>query len=127
MITIVLVDDQPSTRAVLRLRLELEADITVIGETGNNDAVAQVVALSPDVVILDVATSMHGGSSVTSLLRALAAMTTVIVFSLYDDPVTRALARSAGAFAVISKHDPDDHVLAVIRAATDPQALPKSI
>src|SRR5690348_7191002 len=100
MITVVLVDDQSSTRAVLRLRLELEADITVVGETGIDDGtVAQVVALSPDIVILDVATPMRDESSVTSLLRTLASRSAVIVFSLYDDPVTRSLAMEAGAWA----------------------------
>jgi len=127
MISVVLVDDQPSTRAVLRLRLELEADISVTGETENNDdTVAQVVALSPDVVILDVAMPIRDGSSITTLLRTLAMRSAVIVFSLYDDPATRALALAAGAWAVISKHETDDCVLAEIRAAADPQAYPRS-
>src|SRR5262249_53567864 len=36
MIRVYLVDDQPATRAVLRLRLELEADLVVVGESGND-------------------------------------------------------------------------------------------
>jgi DNA-binding NarL/FixJ family response regulator len=67
MIRIVLVDDQPATRAVLRLRLELEADLVVVGESGNDhDTITQVRAVTPDVVIVD---------AVTVLLAAIRAAT----------------------------------------------------
>jgi DNA-binding NarL/FixJ family response regulator len=125
MITVFLVDDQSSTRAVLRLRLELEADIVVIGETGNDeDTVAQVVAAAPDVVVLDVSMPMHEGDAISVLLRSFATRFAVVVLSLYDGPTTRAHAIAAGARTLVSKHAPDDAVMAAIRAAVVSPAPP---
>lgn len=125
MITVFLVDDQPATRAVLRLRLELEAGFTVIGEAGNNDdTVAQVLACAPDVVILDVVGPMLDGSDATALLRGLVPGPAVVVLCLYDDPATRAHAIAAGARTVVSKHDPDGLVPAVIQAGAHPFPSP---
>lgn len=119
MITVFLVDDQSSTRSVLRLRLELEADILVIGEAGTDqDTVAQVAAAAPDVVVLDVTTPMREGDATAVLLRSLTISFAVVVLSLYDGPTTRAHASAAGAKALVSKHAPDDVVMAAIRAAT---------
>lgn len=111
MIRVFLIDDQPATRAVLRLRLELETDLVVIGESGNDDdTVTQVRALSPDVVILDVGPA-------SERLRELARACAVVVLSLHDDAATRGRALAAGARDVVSKHDGDGPLLAAIRAA----------
>jgi DNA-binding NarL/FixJ family response regulator len=121
MITIFLVDDQPSTRAVLRLRLELEADFTVLGEDGNDqDTVAQVIALTPDIVILDVSVPLLDEIAVKALLRQLASNSAVVVLTLYDDSTTREHVLAAGARAIVSKHGGDDLICAAIRAAANP-------
>lgn len=115
MITIFLIDDQSTTRAILRLRLELEDDFKVIGEGGNNaHTVAQVAALAPDIVILDVTMPLIE-TEIVILLGKLARMTTVVVLSLYDDPATLANALAAGARVVVSKHHADERLLSVLR------------
>jgi len=97
------------------LRLELERDLTVIGEAAIDDAtVAQVSALSPDIVILDAATPLVEESFVVTLLGKLSAIASVVVLSLYDDPTTRACASFAGATALVSKHGPDERFFTVI-------------
>jgi DNA-binding NarL/FixJ family response regulator len=54
-IRILLVDDQPLLRAGFRMILEAEPDITVIGEAGDGrQALDQVRALQPDVVLMDI-------------------------------------------------------------------------
>jgi DNA-binding NarL/FixJ family response regulator len=118
MITVFLIDDHPSMRAVLRLRLELEADIAVIGDAGNDvGAAAQVVALVPNVVILDAMMPILDHDRAAALVGAFTSSSAVIVLSLYDDPTTRACAAAAGARAVISKHGTDEQLLAAIRSA----------
>ena len=118
MITVFLIDDHPAMRAVLRLRLELEAGITVIGDAGNDArAAAQVAALVPNVVILDAMMPILDRDSAAALVSAFTSCSAVIVLSLYDDPTTRACAVAAGARAVISKHGTDEQLLAAIRSA----------
>lgn len=121
MITIFLVDDQPSTRAVLRLRLELEADFTVLGEDGNDgDTVAQVIALNPDVVILDVSAPLLDGIAAKALLGQLGSASAVVVLTLYDDATTREHVLAAGARAIVSKHEGDDLICTAIRTVANP-------
>src|SRR5688500_13316997 len=105
MISVFLIDDNPSMRSVLRLRLELEADITVIGDARHGtDAAAQVAALVPDVVLLDAILPIPDPVSAAALVGTFALWSAVIVLNLYDDPLTRAHAIAAGASAVVSKH-----------------------
>ena len=118
MIRVFLVDDQPTTRAVLRLRIELEADLVVVGESGNDhDTVAQVRASTPDVVLLDAVTVLLDVGTASALLRELALGWVVVVLSLHDDAATRGRALAAGVRHVVSKHDGDGHLLGAIRAA----------
>jgi DNA-binding NarL/FixJ family response regulator len=118
MITIFILNNQPSMRAVLRLRLELEADFVVTGDAVlGGDALAQVLALAPDVVILDAMTPFLDQSAATLHLSNISRISTVIVLSLYDDPLTRTYAIAAGATAVVSKHATDDLLLSTIRLA----------
>ena len=50
-----IVDDQALVRAGFRMILEIEPDLHVVGEAGDGEqAVAQVAALRPDVVLMDV-------------------------------------------------------------------------
>lgn len=127
MIKVFLVDDQPATRALLRLRLELEADLVVVGESGNDsDTVAQLRALSPDVVILDAVTLLLDSGPASARLRELARGWPVVVLSLHDDAATRAHALTAGARHVVSKHGTDELLLAAIRAAAIPHLPPDS-
>src|SRR5438094_5701753 len=55
MIRLVLVDDQPSVRQGLRMRLTLEPDMTVVAEASNGrEAMILVQQLAPDIVLMDV-------------------------------------------------------------------------
>jgi DNA-binding NarL/FixJ family response regulator len=54
-IGVLIVDDQALVRAGFRMILEIEPDLQVVGEAADGDqAVAQVAALGPDVVLMDV-------------------------------------------------------------------------
>jgi DNA-binding NarL/FixJ family response regulator len=118
MITVFLIDDDPATRALLRLRLELDGDIAVIGEAWPGpDAPCDVAALAPDVVLLGTRLPIGDHESAVALVGAFVPRSTVIMLSLYDDPLTRAHLLAAGAFAVVSKHEADDLLFEVIRSA----------
>src|SRR6185312_16155595 len=54
-IRLLLVDDRTAIRHGLRMQLELEADVRVIGEAGDGTgAIALAEELDPDVVVMDV-------------------------------------------------------------------------
>jgi DNA-binding NarL/FixJ family response regulator len=53
-IDVLLVEDHPTFRFGLRMRLEAEPDITVVGEAGSaEEAVALVERTAPDVAVVD--------------------------------------------------------------------------
>ncbi len=120
-IRVLLVDDQPTVRQGLRMRLHLEPDIEVIGEAATGEhAIEWARELSPDVIIMDVEMPGMGGIAAARRIRAANPNCAVIMSSLYDDTATRALARSAGAIDFVAKQSVDDALLAAIRNAARP-------
>ncbi|MGH7658351.1 MAG: response regulator transcription factor, partial [Gemmatimonadales bacterium] len=70
-ITIVLVDDHAVLRAGLRVLLDAEADLKVIGEAGSGeDALTIVLDLHPGVVVMDLAMPGIGGLEAIRRLAA---------------------------------------------------------
>jgi DNA-binding NarL/FixJ family response regulator len=118
MITVLLVDDQPVMRSGLRMRLELEPDMAVIGEAGDGvAAVALAREKRPDVIIMDIEMPVMDGIAATAAIRSAVPESAVVVHSLYDDAATQARARAAGAVAFVGKHRLEAPLLAAIRAA----------
>lgn len=71
MIRVVLADDQALVREGLRLMLDAQSDITVVGEAGTGEeALSAAHSLRPDVVIMDV--RMPGMDGITATGRLLA-------------------------------------------------------
>ncbi|MDQ2683372.1 MAG: response regulator transcription factor [Chloroflexota bacterium] len=118
MITIFLVDDQDSARTGLRLRIGLEDDLTIVGESGDvPSALARIRTLRPDVVIMDLAMPGVDGLAATAELRRSAPEVAVVMLSLHDNDLNRAKAALAGAVAFVGKQEPDQVLLSAIRAA----------
>jgi DNA-binding NarL/FixJ family response regulator len=117
MIRIVLVDDEPTIRHGLRMRLGLTKDMCVVGEAGSGGHALQVIReLRPDVVVMDVELPDCDGIIVTETLRAEKNRVPVIILSMHDDPGTRARACAAGA-GFVSKHQGAAELLQAVREA----------
>lgn len=112
-----LVDDQASVRQGLRMRLQLEPDIEVVGEAADGRVLALVEELSPDVVLMDVAMPVMDGIAATAALGVAAPGVAVIVLSLRDDAETRERAEAAGAVGFVAKHEPEGVLVEGIRTA----------
>lgn len=123
MITVLLVDDQSAMRSGLRMRLELEPDMAVIGEAGDGaTALALVREKHPDVVIMDIEMPGMDGIAATAAICSAVPESAVVVHSLYDDVATQARARAAGAIAFVGKHRLEAPLLAAIRQAGEKRA-----
>ncbi len=118
MIKVLLVDDQPSVRLGLMMRLALEPDLIVAGEAGNGvEALELTQTLAPDVVVMDVEMPKMDGITATERLREVSPRVTVVMLSIHSDAVTRARAYAAGATALVEKQGSVEILLAEIRRA----------
>ena len=103
---ILIVDDSETCRKVTRLFLESQVGLEVCGEAVDGvDAIEKAKALQPDLVVLDLAMPRMNGVEAASELRAMMPRVPIVLFTMYDDAVGRALAVTAGASRVVSKPD----------------------
>jgi DNA-binding NarL/FixJ family response regulator len=86
------------------MRLAVEPDVKVVGETGKpGEALYLAQALDPDVIVVDI--QLHSGEGIGFLhrLRAAAPAACIIVLTLRGDELMRARALEAGAQAFLEK------------------------
>ena len=116
MIQVVLVDDHAVVRSGLRLLLDGQEDIKVVGEAGNaRDAVFRARALKPDVILLDVVMPGESGIEVLPTLLKESPDTRVLVLSMQDDPSYVREAFAAGASGYVLKEAADEEVVSAVR------------
>lgn len=111
-IGVLIADDTPSYRRVLRILLEGDERFTVVGEAADGvEAIGQAAALRPDVVLLDVVMPRLHGLDALPRLRRAAPDTTVIVLSAADQADTADRAIALGAVGYIDKTLPPEELL----------------
>ncbi|HZS00373.1 MAG TPA: response regulator transcription factor [Chloroflexota bacterium] len=124
MIKLLLADARPEVRRGLRMWLGLQPDVTVVGETDDNDELlAMVREQQPDVVVLDVALLKGDPLAAAAAVREAAPRSLVVLLGVSDDVALRARAPAAGA-VFLCKQEPCDQLLAALRQAVDRQAGP---
>ncbi|MEX0673918.1 MAG: response regulator transcription factor [Gaiellaceae bacterium] len=116
MIRVVLVDDHAVVRSGLRLLLEAEEDIEVVGEAENGRrAVFEALESKPDVVLLDVVMPEQGGiESIKPVLEAVPGVK-VLVLSMQDDPSYVREAFAEGASGYVLKEAADTELVDAVR------------
>jgi two-component system response regulator NreC len=115
-IKVVLVDDHAVVRSGLRLLLDAQDDIEVVGEAGNaKDAVFRARALKPDLIVLDVVMPGESGIEVLPKLLRESPETSVLVLSMQDDPSYVREAFAAGASGYVLKEAVDEEVVSAVR------------
>ncbi len=113
---VLLADDEAKVLSALRLLLEQQPELAVIGEAPDSAQVlAQAAVRRPDVVFMDWELP---GMPARDLLCALhEAAPGVRVIALSGRPEARAAAVKAGAEGFVSKGDPPETVLATLCCA----------
>lgn len=110
---VLLADDQLAVRSALRLVLEQEPDVDVVGEVSEGERLLAEVSLTrPDLLLLDWELPGLPVVDLLSALRALCPSTKVVALS--GRPEAREPALETGARAFVSKGDPPERLLAII-------------
>lgn len=118
MITMLLVDDQPSVLQALRECFALEPNLQIVGEALDGEiALALAQKLHPDVMVTDVKMPNMDGITATEAMRELVPDTKVVILTVHDNKATRVQAFAAGAVAFIAKHEPAEALLEAIYGA----------
>jgi DNA-binding NarL/FixJ family response regulator len=113
---VLLVDDHRLMLEAMRVSLEREDDLDVVGETTSGAAVANLVGQTgPDVVLLDVRMPGIDGLTVLEQVRARYPSVAVVMFSGLDDPALVRAALERGASAFVLKHVEPRDLAAAIR------------
>ncbi|MEV4178519.1 response regulator transcription factor [Nonomuraea sp. NPDC049709] len=127
---VVIADDEDLIRAGLRIILDAEPDLSVVGEAADGAAVVPVVRRErPDVVLMDVRMPTLDGIRATELLLTLDEPPKVLVVTTFenDDHVYDALRAGASGF-LLKRTRPDDLVQAVrLVAAGESLLFPAAI
>jgi DNA-binding NarL/FixJ family response regulator len=115
MIKVLVVDDHPVVRQGLRTFLDLQDDITVVGESADGEScVADAERLRPDVILLDL--RMPGGDGVSALHGLRDNPARVLVVTSYTEPSAVLPAVRAGAAGYVYKDIDPPALAAAIRS-----------
>ena len=114
---VLIADDHGIVRSGLRMLLERQMDIEVIGEAADG-AQARDMAIRerPDLAILDVKMPKLTGLQATREIRAQAPDVAVLILSMYDDERYLFEALKAGASGYVLKAQADSDLLEAVRA-----------
>lgn len=126
MIRVLLADDQSMVRTGLRMILEAQSDLVVVGEAADGrEAVEEARRLRPDVVLMDVRMPGLDGLEATRRLAGagVEGATRVIVLTTFDLDEYVVEALRAGASGFLLKDAPADVLLDGIRAVSSGDAL----
>lgn len=120
-ITVLIVDDQPMVRAGLKMLLDAEADLEVVGEAASGiEALQQAKQLRPDLVLMDVRMPGMDGVTATQHLVQEAQgqpdhLIRVLIMTTFDDEDVVVGALQAGASGYLLKHASPTEIADAIR------------
>jgi two-component system response regulator NreC len=116
-VRVVIVDDHAVVRSGLRMVLDAADDIEPVGEAGTaGEAVFEVRAHKPDIVLLDVGLPDRSGIEAAPDLLKEAPEARVLILSMEDDPSYVRQAFAAGASGYVLKEAADAELVTALRA-----------
>ncbi|KRD12144.1 MULTISPECIES: response regulator transcription factor [unclassified Streptomyces] len=114
---VLICDDQELIRMGLRMVIDSQPDLTVVGEAADGDAaITGVAALEPDLVLMDVRMPGLDGLAATEHLCAQPDGPRILVVTTFDLDEYAYAALRAGANGFLVKDAPAEEILVTVRA-----------
>jgi DNA-binding NarL/FixJ family response regulator len=114
---ILLADDHKVVRDGLRLLIDSQRDMRVVGEAGTGkEALQQARDLKPDVAVMDLSMPELNGLQATERLRADCPAVKVVALTVHEDPSYLLQLCKAGAVGYVLKRSAGDDLIRAIRA-----------
>ncbi len=103
---ILICDDNPTIRYLLRVFVESQTPFKVCGEADNGTAAIQKARLlQPDLVLLDLSMPVMTGAEAAVILKRTVPQMKIILFSMHLDDVSKSLGTAIGVDLMLSKSD----------------------
>lgn len=116
-VRLVLADDHEIMRMGLRELLQREANWTIVGEAGDGEAaVEMVLALSPDIALLDIAMPKLNGLQAARMILSHGSPTRVLLLSAHDSPQVISEVLDSGAKGFVLKSEAARDLVSAVEA-----------
>ncbi|MDQ6645046.1 MAG: response regulator transcription factor [Chloroflexota bacterium] len=123
-ISVLLTDDHALVRQGIRAFLELQPDLTVVGEANSGETgVAMAAELVPDVVLMDLVMPGIGGVEATRQVKRVSPHSQIIVLTSYYEDEYIFPALRAGALSYVLKDVGPDELADTIRKAARGESI----
>jgi two-component system, NarL family, response regulator NreC len=118
-IRLLLADDHAVVRSGLRLLLDSQPDMRIVGEAENGRETVRLVSeLEPDVVLMDIEMPDMNGIEATRHIKETASKTAVLALTMYEDDQYFFEMLRAGAAGYVPKRAAPDELVTAIRAVS---------
>jgi DNA-binding NarL/FixJ family response regulator len=117
LINLLIVDDDPFIRESLKLILDLDPYISVMGACANGEEAFQFVQLNPivNVVIMDIRMPLCNGVEGTKKIKHIAPQVAILILTTFDDDEYIVQALKNGANGYLLKNIPPDRIIEGIK------------
>jgi len=117
---LLLVDDHAVVRSGLRMLLENEHDVEIVGEAGNaEEAIAAAMTLNPNVIIMDIGLPDLSGIDATREIKKRLPDVSIVALTIHEDEEYFFKMLEAGASGYVPKRAAPDELITAIRAAAN--------
>lgn len=115
-VKILIVDDHPSVREGLALRISLHADLEVCGEADSEEqAITLVKQLKPELVLVDISLKSGHGLELIKRIRSMDPTVKMLVISGFQESLYAERACRAGAMGYLNKQESSERMIEAIR------------
>ena len=123
-ISLLITDDHALVRQGIRAFLELQPDLTVIGEADSGEAAVRMASeLAPDVVLMDLVMPGIGGVEATRQVKQVSPHSQIIVLTSYHEDEYIFPALRAGALSYVLKDIGPDELADTVRKAARGESM----